>query len=220
MQKTPIRPISAVQAVCTALENDIYSVNYQPGEKIVESELASKYCVSRNTIREAIAYLISNGLLIKELNKGIYVRKLCAEDIREIFRLRLLLENEAIQIILTHHAISDELIALAEKTEAFDPLTQWDAHINADISFHKMLIDSTGSSRLIKLYDCILSEVKLCIYQSRIMIPAKTENVHQHQKILQAMLDSDLTSAKRLMSRHIDSAVSEYETYFRSAKEE
>lgn len=217
MKRIPVQTISAVQAVCTALENDIYAMNYQPGARIVEGDLVSRYCVSRNTIREAVAYLITSGLLIKEANKGIYVRKIQADDICEIFRLRVLLENEAIRLILANHTISDELAALAERTEQLNPLTQWEAHIETDIAFHKMLIDSTNSSRLIKLYDCILSEVKLCIYQSHIMVPAKIENIHQHREILLAMQRSDLESATRLMTQHIESAVAGYEAYFCSA---
>lgn len=218
LQSIQVRPVSAVEAVCAALENDIYSINYLPGERIVEGDLASRYCVSRNTVREAVAFLISSGLLVKEVNKGIYVRKINSDDIREIFHLRELLENEAIRMILSCEAIPVELMQLAEKIEHIDPVVDWDAHIDADIAFHETLIKAAKSTRLAKLYDCIIAEVKLCIYQSHTKVPTKKENIHQHQEILKAMRQDDLQTATYLMSQHIESAIRSYEACFRASE--
>ena len=100
MEREQLRTVSTVEAVSTALEEDIYALRYEMGEKIKETDLVLRFNVSRNTIREALAYLTSKGLLEKVTNKGIYVKEIMAADIVEIFHLRQLLEAEAIREII------------------------------------------------------------------------------------------------------------------------
>ena len=113
MENIPLKTVSTVEAVCSALENDIF-FRFTPGEKMTENTLISRYGVSRNTLREAMSHLVSCGILVKIANRGVFVREITREDVREIFSLRALLEAEAIRLIIENGATTKELSKKAE----------------------------------------------------------------------------------------------------------
>ena len=215
MSTVRLNTVSTVDAICAMLEDDIYSLHYPPGARISEKDLTNRYGVSRNTVREAIAFFLSNGLLEKVANKGVYVRSVTVESVQEIFHLRELLEGEAIRMILSSGPVPPELFRAAEDVCRIDPAVDWKASINADMAFHKLLVQCSQSERLVRLYESILAEVKLCVYQSYEFIvlkyvPVRTENAAQHMSILRAMQAGDLGLALKQLSIHIDSAVNRY----------
>ena len=211
METVKLKTISTLDAICENLENDIFSMRFAPGSKITEADLTSRYGVSRNTVREAIALMLSNGLLEKVANKGVFVRKISPDDLCEIFHLRGLLESEAVRMIISSGNIPIELMQLAEEVERIDPVNDWEKHLEADIEFHETLVQATGSSRLIRLYQSILAEVKLCIFQSHSIVIPKTEKVTQHMQILKAMEEENLEKALILLDKHMESAINSYE---------
>lgn len=210
MEKVLIRTVSTVEAVADMLEQDIYSLNYRMGEKIKEVELVERYGVSRNTLREAIAFSISKGLLEKVANKGVYVKRILASDIEEILHLRELLEAEALRRVIKHSTIPKKMHDLVEAGSSYFEAGDYTAELNADIEFHKTLVAAADSPRLVKLYDHQLAEVKLCIFQARAFVPPRQENIVLHKALLAAMEDKDLDLALALLSEHIDSAIETY----------
>lgn len=215
MSIVKLNTVSTVDAICASLEEDIFSLRYGPGTKIREKDLTIRYGVSRNTIREAITYFLTNGLLVKIANKGVYVRKITIDDIQEIFHLRNLLESEAIRLIMQTGQTPPELIRAAEAVCEIDPAVDWQNSIKKDMAFHKLLVQCSGSTRLVRLYESIQAEVKLCVYQSyefitHSYVPVRTENAMQHMNILTAMSHGDLDLALQYLSIHIESAINNY----------
>lgn len=214
MNPVQLKTVSTIDALCEMLENDIYSLRFAPGSRITENDLTTRYGVSRNTVREAIAYLLSNGLLIKVANKGVYVKELNIDDVREVFTLRGLLEAQAVRAIISSGVIPVDLIHFAEKIENISAQTDWAAHVKSDISFHELLVESAGSPRLMRLYESIIAEVKLCIYQSHSIVPLKQENASAHMHLLKAMEREDLDEALKILSHHMEQAIESYEVGF------
>ena len=215
MSTVQLNTVSTVDAICASLKEDIFSLRYGPGAKIREKDLTIRYSVSRNTIREAITYFLTNGLLVKIANKGVYVREITIDDIQEIFHLRKLLESEAIRLIMQAGQTPPELIRAAEAVCEIDPTVDWQSSIKKDMDFHKLLVQCSGSSRLVRLYEGIQEEVKLCVYQSyefitHSYVPVRTENAMQHINMLTSMSHGDLDIALQYLSIHIDSAISNY----------
>jgi len=212
MSPVELKIVSTVDALCNMLENDIYSLEFPPGSRITEADLTARYGVSRNSIREAIAFLLANGLLIKVANKGVYVKEITIDDVREIFHLRGLLEAEAVRSIVETGDIPVELMRCAEEVASLNPNTNWSKHVRSDISFHELLVETAGSPRLMRLYETIIAEVKLCIYQSHDYVPLKQENATSHMDLLKAMEDGDLGRALETLNNHMEQAIQSYET--------
>ncbi|MBE6976498.1 MAG: GntR family transcriptional regulator [Ruminococcaceae bacterium] len=210
MGSVQLNLISAVDAVCTALEADILNLRFAPGEKITESELSERYSVSRNTIREAVAHLLAQGLLTKIANKGVYVRKFTAADVQEIFHLRALLELEAIRSIAAANTVPAGLFPLVQELESYDRVDRWDDYVRLDILFHTALVAAANSSRLSRLYDTILTEVKLCIYQTRNYVTIPAGNDASHRQILDALYSREYDTAMQLLVQHIQQVITRY----------
>lgn len=210
-----LKTVSTIDALSERIESDIYSMYYAPGAKITETDLTSRYAVSRNTVREAIAFLLSSGLLIKVANKGVYVRKISIDDIREIFTLRGLLESEAVRSITAYGIIPSSLFYLAEEVQSVNPENDWLHYIQADIKFHETLVEAADSPRLKRLYETILAEVKLCMYQSRNFVPLRKENSSAHLHLLNAMENDNLEEGLNILHHHMEQAIDSYEIGFK-----
>ena len=217
MGEIQIKTISVVDAVISALEKDIF-FTFAPGEKMTENVLISRYGVSRNTLREAMSQLVSCGLLVKIPNRGVFVREINREDVREIFSLRALLETEAVCRIIKNDTDTKPLLEKAEFLQRETPRDNWDEYVSADIDFHTLLVSLSESTRLIRLYDAIISEVKLCICQSKEHIPPTAVNKITHKEILDAISEKNSVLASKLLSKHIENAISNYEKGFDSEK--
>ena len=218
MNSVQLNLVSAVDAVCGALEADILNLHFSPGAKITESQLAERYGVSRNTVREAVAHLLAQGYLTKIANKGVSVRKFTAGDVREIFHLRALLELEAVNLLAASGDLPEVMYVIVQQLESFDRVAQWDDYVRLDIRFHSTLVAAAKSPRLSKLYDTILTEVKLCIYQTRnfVTIPAGTDA--SHRQILDALRTGEYDTAAMLLRQHIEQVITRYCTGLEAMK--
>lgn len=207
MPTIQLKTVSTIDAARDMLEQDIYSLHFPPGSKITENDLVHRYGISRNTIREAIAYLEINRLLVKVPNKGVFVRKISKEDIGEIFNLRALLEHEAIRELSASGKSLESLKENAIKVENQNAINDWYGSMIADIQFHEHLVQLTDNPRLLQLYNCILSEVKLCIFQSKEFSPIRQENATQHFLIIDHLEQGNIDKAQDILSLHIQSAI-------------
>jgi len=210
MDSVMLNTVSTVDAVRNALESDILSLRFAPGEKVTESEVSTRYGVSRNTVREAIAHLLAQGLLTKIANKGVYVRRFTTEDVQELFHLRALLETEAVNTILSGDRLPTDLYKNVEELESITRRDQWDEYVLSDIRFHRELVAAAGSPRLSKLYDTILTEVKLCIYQTRNYVPVSNHSNATHRSILDAICERKANVALSLLKGHIEHVIKRY----------
>lgn len=211
MANQEISTISTVDVLFEMMQQDIFSGVFSPGSRITERELTDRYNVSRNTARESIVTLLANGLLIKEPNKGVYVRSLSMDDVRELFNLRFVLESEAIKYITASGVIPPELFRLADQILDLTEKNDEYNHISADIRFHEKLIESSGSRRLMRLYWDIVSEIKLAMYQSLHYVPFKKDNALSHNELLKAMENNNVNGALNILNNHFSTAISNFE---------
>ena len=210
MNSVQLNLVSAVDAVCAALETDILNLHFAPGAKITESALSERYGVSRNTVREAVAHLLAQGYLTKIANKGVYVRKFTATDVQEIFHLRSLLELEAVNLLAASGQIPEVLYVILQQLESFDRVAQWDDYVRLDIQFHSALVAAADSPRLARLYETILTEVKLCIYQTRNFVTIPAGKDASHRQILSALQAKEYDTAANLLRQHIQQVITRY----------
>ncbi len=88
--------LSLADQITLELRADIIGGRLLPGMALVESDLVSAYNASRNTIREALHRLGQEGLTRYVRNKGVTVRRLGIDEVRDLFQVRRTLELQAI----------------------------------------------------------------------------------------------------------------------------
>ena len=70
----------------------------KPGAQLGEAELARKFGVSRGPVREAMSRLTQEGLLVPIRNRGLFVREMTADDIRDMYLAREAIERAAARV--------------------------------------------------------------------------------------------------------------------------
>lgn len=89
-------PITASNRVAAALRVAIDDGTLLPGEHIRQEHWAERLGVSRVPVREALRGLHSEGLLEHDTNRGYFVQRMNRSEIRQVYRLRQLIEPEII----------------------------------------------------------------------------------------------------------------------------
>ncbi|MBQ2461357.1 MAG: GntR family transcriptional regulator, partial [Clostridia bacterium] len=87
MESRPIRDIAY-----EVLRHAIITGEIPAGERIVETEYASRLHISRTPLREALRRLERDGLVEYEMRRGVMVRAFTLEDVEEIYTIRNAME--------------------------------------------------------------------------------------------------------------------------------
>jgi DNA-binding GntR family transcriptional regulator len=150
---TSARRVTAQDAVLASLRSDILTGSLGPGDQIVQDALADRYGVSRVPVREALKTLESEGQVVYHPHRGYFVAELSVEDLLEVYRLRTILEAEAIRHAVP--ALSDEdvaiLAALHEDIDRAADAGDVIAMTAANRQFHFAIFDAGGLPRLSRL---------------------------------------------------------------------
>lgn len=85
--------------IAEQLRDRILDGSFAPGEQISEVQLAARLKMSRGPVREAVQRLAQEGLLVSHRNRGVFVVDLGVDDIEDIYRGRLAVEQEAARTV-------------------------------------------------------------------------------------------------------------------------
>src|SRR4051794_5648296 len=92
MNPLQARPRTNYEFARQTLRADILEGRFEPGTKLVQTELATRLGLSTTPIREALQDLAREGLVLLDPHRGAFVRALSLDEVREIYELRMLLE--------------------------------------------------------------------------------------------------------------------------------
>lgn len=175
----------------------------EPGTRLQEKTFADRLGVSRTPVREAIAQLLSEGLVAKPSGGAPVVNSISLSDIMEILHVRRLLECEATRQAAISGKPMDELLALrAEITGFLDgPRPTSEEHAAVDRRLHLTLARMAGSALLTSLIENL--KTKTIIYDKG-SIPDRFEpGCHEHIAIIDAVIARDADAASEAMRVHL-----------------
>ncbi|MDP1876494.1 MAG: GntR family transcriptional regulator [Actinomycetota bacterium] len=148
----PRRP-TAQDAVLVGLRTDILTGDLGPGDQVVQEALAERYGVSRVPVREALKMLEAEGQVVYHPHRGYFIAELSVGDLLEVYRLRSLLEAEALRVAvpaLTEPDV-DALAALSADVDRAAAAGDVLAMTAANRRFHFAIFDAAGLPRLSRL---------------------------------------------------------------------
>jgi len=90
-------PHSLREKTAAKLREAIIGGYFEPGEQLVERDLCTTTGVSRTVLREALRHLESEGVVESRKGEGVFVKALNAQDVRDIYELRMALDSEAVE---------------------------------------------------------------------------------------------------------------------------
>lgn len=141
----------------------------RPGERLPEERAAAHLGVSRNTLREAFAALVADGILVREPHRGVVVAAPGAADVAEIYTARLVIEPAALR--LGGGLDAGQLEALVARAEALRDNGELDAVADANQEFHRMLVAAAGSRHLDREMGRLLALMRLGFLRIAAAVP-------------------------------------------------
>jgi DNA-binding GntR family transcriptional regulator len=200
------QPVTSADKTFILLRQDIVEGKIEPGAKLSETELSTKYQVSRAVIREAINRLEACHIVERRANVGARVVSLTPAGLIELYQVRESLEGMAAR--LAAKWMSDEEIA--DLTQLLDNHFQevkgGESYYQeaGDVDFHYRIILGSKNRHLISvLINGIYHLVRMYRVQLGMAGPRVTTAFDEHKNIVQAIANRDQELAEMLMRRHI-----------------
>ncbi|WP_206957321.1 GntR family transcriptional regulator [Trinickia acidisoli] len=196
---------STSDTVVTSLREMIVGGQFEPGERLVERDLANAFGVSRIPLREAIQQLEREGLVEIFRNRGAVVRILTLSDIDEIYDLRTLLEGDAIH--RSAKRMDEETLARAELAHRLLEGAKTKARqgeLNRE--FHELLYSQCGNDRQLKAIKELRAQVERYERLQDTLLDDTPSFQIEHEAILRACRERNAREARSLTISHLNSA--------------
>lgn len=203
MERRPIKTIR--NQVYEILKEDICAGRFTPGQWLQENELAEKLCVSRSPIREALRQLASDGLVVEIPNKGVFVKEFTRKDIEEIYDLRVLLEDYAIEKLHDHITPdkAERLMDCLNRMERAHAEKNLPAYTAMDTELHNLLVEMCGNSLLESMYAKIYSLMQQFRIYSLTSSQRFDESLTEHRDLVHCLLSNNTEEARKINQRHL-----------------
>lgn len=198
------KPLS--ELIADQIKQDIWNRDIQFGARLLETELAKRFDVSRSTIREALKTLEMEELVISQARKGTYVADFTEQDLNEIIELRTLVESEAFAKAMSH--LSDQHFSyLGTVTHEMKQKTyndEWKSLFDLDMQFHSYIVNLCGNSRIIKLYNSLQVQIRAILMHLDQYYSSAESFYKEHEELLEALVTGQEEDVKEKVKTHIE----------------
>lgn len=212
-----VRDTSLSKLVRDELMGLILGGAIKPGQRINEPDIASRLKVSRVPVREALRELTSSGLVVSRKHSGVFVRELDAEEVRDLYELRSLLDSYAgRRAALLNASDRQELLAdldasiEAMRAAAVDHDVQ--RYYAENLRFHWAIVEAVGNLPLAETYRGVIQKLHLARLKNLSRGVSMQASIVEHQEIVQALrcaqTAKDAARCEQLLARHVDGALS------------
>lgn len=204
-------PKTLVDGAYRQLRRDIIEGRHPPGTKLRVEHLKDAYEVGAGTLREALALLVSDSLVVAQGQRGFRVAPISLADIEDITRTRVMLECEALRQSIANGDETWEgnlvgafhLLTRAEEKLASDvdgSINEWEERNRV---FHETLIGAC-TSRWIRHFLAILYRQSERYRRISVLNRPVPQDVHEeHEQIFKAAIARDAVEATGVLSGHI-----------------
>jgi DNA-binding GntR family transcriptional regulator len=193
------------ELVAEVLREAITGGHLKANQPLPQDEIAAQLRVSHIPVREALRQLQSEGLVTYQPNRGAAVSALSADEIREIYEIRAILETAAIRSAtprLTEAELEQAGLILQAAERAVDG-TAWGSH---DVDFHQLIYHLESRPRLRELIAGLLRRVDRYWLMHGLMLTHRLQFEAEHRELLAALRIRDANHAALLLERHLAGA--------------
>ena len=204
IRKTP----SIREKVYQVIREDILNGRIEPGERLIETQLAQQIKTSRTPVREALHTLEREGLLESIPRVGYRVKRLDWDEVEDLCEIRC--ANETLAVLWAIDRITPEGIRELEKNVELSEKAVRDGKptefVKLDGEFHGILARASGSERLTELCE-MLRRLMLRYRIESIFLPETVSGaIEGHARLVDCIKRKDKESAIKVMRDHMDYA--------------
>jgi DNA-binding GntR family transcriptional regulator len=201
-------PKDAYSLILEAIEAGLF----KPGDRLVESELAERFGVSRTPVREALQRLETQSMLARD-GRSLMVASLDHNQLSELYAVRTELEGLAARLA-ARHATEEELRVMRTMVTEDRALLGGDPRLlsQANKRFHKLIHLASHNRFLVQQLDLVRRSMALMATTSFAAEGRDGPALAEHERIVAAIEARDGDAAYLALKSHISKA---YETRLR-----
>lgn len=182
----------------------ILNGTYQPGDRLVELQIAQELGTSQAPVRESLRELEALGFVESEPYRGTRVRAVTKAELAEIYPVRAALEEVAAREAA--HRLNGNVEALRAEIEAMSLAAQEGdlyEQVQHDVQFHRLIVEASGNKVLLEVWKSLHIEARTLISIIATDID-RNELTERHIPILEALEAGNSPLAGVLMREHVE----------------
>lgn len=182
----------------------IVSGAYNPGERLVETRIASELGTSQAPVREALRDLELLRFVESEPFRGARVREVSLEELVEIYPVRAALEEVAAREAATR--LDGQVDALEAEVEAMHTAADANdlhAQVEHDVAFHRLIVEASGNQVLLETWLALRIEARTIVTALRTGLDGHAI-AELHRPVLEAFRARDAELAATTLRRHLE----------------
>lgn len=196
------------EVVSETLRQAIQDGVLQPGERLMEIQLAEELGVSRTPIREAIRKLELEGFVVMIPRRGTYVANISLKDISQVFEIRSALEELAAG--LAAERITEDEIEYLERMMVeigtYIEVGDMEKIVEADVNFHEVLYKASRNLRLVEIINNLREQI-LRFRSVSMNQPGRLACTwEEHRQLVEAMAEHNAAQARRIARLHMENS--------------
>ncbi|WP_372664970.1 GntR family transcriptional regulator [Amycolatopsis kentuckyensis] len=198
------RPAPLRQVVYEALAELIINRTLEPGQHLVEADLAEYLGVSRQPVREALQRLQSEGWVDLRPAQGAFVHLPTDEEADQLLSVRSVLETHSAKLAAAR-ATADDVARLWDLQKVgVDALEAEDTEglVAANAALHAFITELSGNAVLAELIGLVDRRVRW--YYTPIARPRGQDAWHEHEELITAIAAEDGELAEQIMAKHTE----------------
>ena len=154
-------PLTLSERTAEQVRQKITQGEFAPGQRLSEQALSESLGISRNTLREVFRMLTKDGLLKHAPNRGVFVAIPSIASIIDIYRVRRLIECQALSQAYPRHPAKKKMRVAVETALRARATADWVSVGTANMAFHMAIVELADSERLNLLFAQVLAELRL-----------------------------------------------------------
>ncbi len=200
-------PSTTAERVADAVREEVVEGRLRPGARLPEQSLCTALGVSRNTVREALSQLVSERVLVREANRGVFVARPDRDAVRDVYRARRIIEPAAVR-----HGEAFDPARLAAVRAAVDEgvaaaaAAGWTGVASANQHFHRALVALAGSPRLDQQMALLLAEMRLVFHRMSGVREFHEPYLERNAEICALLEAGDRAGAADAVASYLDDA--------------
>ena len=159
--KTVTDTQNLTERIADEMRGKLVHGEFAPGQRLSEAALSEALDISRNTLREVFRILTKEGLLVHEPNKGVSVAVPSMASIIDIYRVRRMIECQALAQAYPMHPARELMRQAVETAMQQRDAEDWSGVGTANMEFHKAVVELADSERLNEMFSHLLAELRL-----------------------------------------------------------
>ncbi|MEK9665148.1 MAG: GntR family transcriptional regulator [Candidatus Nanopelagicales bacterium] len=216
----PLPESSTAHLVADRIREAIWQGTLRPGDRLVETDLAERFEISRGPVREAIRLLAPEGLIVLRRNRGAVVANPTFDDVLEVYAARMTLGELALATIARRgvdRATFDEVTSLLDRLR--DPIVQADpvSMLEADLAFQDALMRLSDLPRIADMLENSGRDAASFVRLLGITYESTDHDalIARHERTLAAIAATNPAEAVTAWQDHIRLTVAEFARGYR-----